>query len=261
MELIRVAEDVYSFRYANHATIFIVSEEGVVTADPLGQQSPEAPHLLKAAIRSVTQQPVRYVVITHWGADHGMGGAAFADTATFIAHPITAQRMAEANDPTSPVPDRLVDDRLSLQLGGKQIDVLHPGPTYGDDYLVVDYPARRMSFAVDFVGGDAVPFGSFPLGYVEDWAETLRSIETNLRPETILLGHRPAVVPGQALLDTRQYLLDLMAAIREARAAGQADNSEQMVASVRAALTPRYAAWRNFDRFLADNIAGATRTM
>ena len=261
MELIRVADDVYSFRYANHITMFIVTDEGVVTADPLGQQNPEAPTLLKAAIRSVTAQPVRYVINTHWGADHGMGGAVFADTAQFIAHPRTAERIAAANDPTTPVPDILVTDRLSLQLGGKQIDVIYPGRTQGDDYLLVSYPARRIAFTVDFVRDRGVAFREFTTGDLGEWIASLGRIEAELQPDTLLLGHPPAVTTVEALRGQRQYLEDLMTAVRAARAAGLPDNSDQMIAAVRTALAPQYATWGNFDSYLAENVAGATRSM
>jgi cyclase len=261
VELIQVAEDVYSFRYANHITMFIVTDAGVITADPLGQQNPEAPTILKAAIRSVTDQPVRYVLITHWGADHGMGGAVFADTARFISHPITAQRIAQVNDPTTPVPDILVTDRLRLELGGKQVDVYYPGVTQGDDYLLLHYPARGIVLTVDFVRSRAVAFRDFPNGNVMDWVQSLTWIENNLVFDTVLLGHPPPLVSRAAVGEMRQYLIDLMDAIRAARAQGQADNSEEMVATVRAILAPRYATWANFDAFLALNVAGATRTM
>ena len=261
MELIQVAEDVYSFRYASHITMFIVTDEGVITADPLGQQSPQAPALLKDAIRSVTDQPVRYVINTHWGADHGMGGAVFADTARFISHPIAAQRIAQAADPTTPVPDILVTDRLTLTLGGKQVDVYYPGVTQADDYLLVHYPARGMLFAVDFVREKGVAFRDFPNGNVGEWVRALAWIDENLPYSTVLLGHPPAVSNRDAVSGTRQYLLDLMTAIRNARAAGLADNSDAMVAAVKAELAPKYASWANFDAFLPLNVAGAVRTM
>ncbi|MFN0071569.1 MAG: hypothetical protein ACKVVP_08805 [Chloroflexota bacterium] len=50
--------------------------------------------------------------------DQGMGGAVVADTAQFISHPITAQRIAAANDPTTPMPTILVSDHYTIQLGG-----------------------------------------------------------------------------------------------------------------------------------------------
>jgi glyoxylase-like metal-dependent hydrolase (beta-lactamase superfamily II) len=261
VELIRVADDVYSFRYNTHITMFIVTADGVIAADPLGQQNPEAPNLLKAAIRSVTDQPVKYVVITHWGADHGMGGAAFADTAKFISHPTTAQAIAQANDPTTPVPDMLVTDQLMLELGGKQVGIYYPGVTQGPDYLVVHYPAGNLAFIVDFVRANAVPFRDFPTGNLEEWVKSLNWIDENLPFETLLLGHPPAVATKDALRETRQYLLDLKAAVLSARAAGHADNSEAMIAAVRDELTPKYGTWANFDSFLPLNVAGATRTI
>jgi glyoxylase-like metal-dependent hydrolase (beta-lactamase superfamily II) len=260
-ELVRFAPDVYGFRVGNHVAMFIVTDEGVITADPLGQQSPQAPALLKDAIRSVTDQPVRYVINTHWGADHGMGGAVFADTARFISHPIAAQRIAQAADPTTPVPDILVTDRLTLTLGGKQVDVYYPGVTQADDYLLVHYPARGMLFAVDFVREKGVAFRDFPNGNVGEWVRALAWIDENLPYSTVLLGHPPAVSNRDAVSGTRQYLLDLMTAIRNARAAGLADNSDAMVAAVKAELAPKYASWANFDAFLPLNVAGAVRTM
>ena len=50
-----------------------------------------------------------------------------------------------------------------------------------------------------------------------------------------------------------------MAAVRETQAAGLADNSEEMVNAVRAALEPRYGAWTNFQNGLAGNITGVLR--
>lgn len=260
-ELTQVAEDVYAFRYNNHITMFIVTPEGVITADPLGMQNAQAPALLKAAIRSVTDQPVKYLVITHWGADHGMGGATFADTATIISHPITAQRIAQTNDPTTPVPSVLVSDTYMIDLGGKQIGVYFTGKNQGDDYLVVHYPARNVIFIVDFVRRNAMPFRDFPNGNIEEWVTSLDWIEANLPFETMIQGHPPVVTGKVALTETRQYLLDLMGAIRDSRNAGHADNSPEMVAAVRAALVSKYGAWANFESFLPLNIQGAVRTM
>jgi hypothetical protein len=50
-----------------------------------------------------------------------------------------------------------------------------------------------------------------------------------------------------------------MAAVRAARQAGLADNSDGMVAFARAALEPRYGAWPDFGSRLAPNIRGVIR--
>jgi len=61
------------------------------------------------------------------------------------------------------------------------------------------------------------------------------------------------------VLEQRDYYLALSDAIAKAGAAGHADNSPEMVGLVRAALEPRYGAWRRFDEFLALNVAGMIR--
>ena len=49
-QLTRIAENVYVFRSMNHQTLFIVTPEGVIAADPIGQTNPQAPELYRAAI-------------------------------------------------------------------------------------------------------------------------------------------------------------------------------------------------------------------
>src|SRR4029450_5664432 len=118
-ELARFAPDVYGFRYDNHVAMFIVTDAGVILADPIGQQNPRTPSLIKEAIRAVTDQPVRYVLYSHWGADHAMGGGALADTAQCVGHRNTVEKIAAANDPNSPVPELTFDSHMAIDLGGK----------------------------------------------------------------------------------------------------------------------------------------------
>ena len=72
-------------------------------------------------------------------------------------------------------------------------------------------------------------------------------------------GHGP-LGTRDTVRQVRQYSLDLMAAIRSARAQGLPDNSEAMVASVRAALAPTYGSWAEFDSYLPENIQGIIRS-
>ncbi len=125
---------------------------------------------------------------------------------------------------------------------------------------MLHYPARQLAFIVDFVRVRTVAQRDFPNGNIEEWVQSLTRIE-DLQFDTLLLGHPPAVATKDAVRETRQYLLDLMAAIRAARAAGIADGSEAMTTAVRAELAPKYGSWANFDNFLPLNVAGANRTM
>ena len=92
-ELVQFKPDTYGVRWNRHLALFITTDEGVILVDPIGQNNPKAPLLVKECIAQVTAQPVKYVIYSHWGADHGMGGDAFADTATFVGHVNTVERI------------------------------------------------------------------------------------------------------------------------------------------------------------------------
>jgi glyoxylase-like metal-dependent hydrolase (beta-lactamase superfamily II) len=261
-ELVRVKEDVYAFRYQNHVAMFVPTDEGVVLVDPIGMSNRQAPAVLKEAIRSVTDRPVRWMLYSHWGADHGMGGAVFRDTATFLSHRNAAPKIAAANDPGSPVPDVTFDGGIPFQVGGKTLILQHTALSPTDDYFAVYYPAQKVLMLVDQVRVKTIAFGDLQNASPERMAEHLQYMADNFDFDALLWGHGagPILVgTKQDLLDHRQYYVDLMEAVRAARAAGHADNSEAMVGAVRTALAPKYSTWGGFPNGVAGNVAGVVR--
>ena len=120
----QLAPDVYHFRYGFHSNLFIVTDEGVIATDPL---SPDAAKACLAEIRKITDKPVRYVIYSHDHTDHIAGGGVYTGNAQFVAHrnalaPIKARGIDEII-----TPDLLVNDRFTLELGGKTIQLAHFG--------------------------------------------------------------------------------------------------------------------------------------
>ena len=74
---------------------------------------------------------------------------------------------------------------------------------------------------------------------------TLEWIETGFEYDVLVPGHT-RLGNRETVREVREYLRALEGAIRAARAQGHADNSEEMVGSVRTALAPRYGNWANF---------------
>ena len=256
-ELVRFGEDVYGFRWLNHVSLFIVTDEGVILVDPIGQVNPRTPSVLKEAVRSVSEQPVRRVIYSHWGADHGMGGEVFADTAQFIGHRRAAEKIALAADPGSPVPRDVVDGMTTVELGGKQV-VLYPAETSEtDDYLIIHYPAGRLAMYVDFMQPANVPYGTL-LGHPDRIVERLQWMHDTLDFDVVVSGHASPRMTGTKadVLEQRQYYLDLSDAIDAARGSGHGDGSPEMAEAVRGVLEGRYGGWRRFDEFLRLNIEG-----
>jgi glyoxylase-like metal-dependent hydrolase (beta-lactamase superfamily II) len=258
-DLQQFAEDAYAFVNSGYISLFIVTDEGVIATDPSSQSGPERAEAYKAAIASVTDQPVRYLIYSHDHADHATGGAVFTDTATFISHRNAVEKLAALNDPRTPVPEIAFNDELMIEFGGKTIELYYTGRNHSDNSIVLLYPERRLLFAVDFIPVNTLAFQNLPDAYPEEWIESLRWIDENLNFDTLVPGHPP--LPGtQANVSAmRQYLEDLIASVRAAQEQGLADNSPEMVEAVRAELEPAYGSWGMFAEWLPLNIEGLLR--
>jgi glyoxylase-like metal-dependent hydrolase (beta-lactamase superfamily II) len=83
-EITQVTGDLYRARNGNWYTVFLVTPAGIILGDPINETF--APWLKGELDARFPGLPVRYVVYSHSHFDHAAGGAAFADTATFVAH-------------------------------------------------------------------------------------------------------------------------------------------------------------------------------
>lgn len=97
-------------------TVFLVTPEGVILADPL---TPEFSAWLKAELATrFPGKPVKFVINSHYHWDHARGGGMFADTARFIAHENMRKNLtlpiSQAPPPGDSV-DRDGDNRLSRE--------------------------------------------------------------------------------------------------------------------------------------------------
>jgi glyoxylase-like metal-dependent hydrolase (beta-lactamase superfamily II) len=78
-----VSGGVYQATNNFHGTVFLVTGEGIVVADPLNT---DFAIWLKNELDARFDVPVRYVVYSHHHWDHASGGSVFSDTARFIGH-------------------------------------------------------------------------------------------------------------------------------------------------------------------------------
>jgi glyoxylase-like metal-dependent hydrolase (beta-lactamase superfamily II) len=211
---------------------FVVTDAGVVVIDALG--SPALAAELIAEIRRVTSQPIRYVIVTHYHADHIYGLQVFkAAGATIVAHGAareyltsdTARLRLQASrqqlhpwvdDKTRIVPaDRWLDaDDSTLNVGTMAFRILHVGPAHTDEDLAVHIPQRDVLFAGDLVFRGRIPF----VGQADSrqWIESLNRL-LEFKPKIVIPGHGPVSTEPVADLElTRDYLLFLRQSMAEA---------------------------------------------
>jgi glyoxylase-like metal-dependent hydrolase (beta-lactamase superfamily II) len=248
-EVLKLGEDVYLFRHKFHQSIFITTPKGVVVTDPI---SSEAATWLKAKIKTLTDQPVRYVIYSHHHNDHITGGSIFADTALFISQAAARPKILQAADPLTPVPDLTFTDRMFIDLGGKRIELIYTGRNHSDNSLVVLLPQDRLLFAVDFIPVETVAYRALPDGYPDEWIDSLKQVE-QLDFEILVPGHGK-VGTKEHVQRFRGYLEDLRVAVLE-----QVQKGASLEETKKTVQLPKYEQWQRYADWFPENVEGMYR--
>src|SRR6266567_1051024 len=121
-------DGVYIFRYQGHQAMFVVTPEGVIATDPIGERRPQAVTTYIDEIRKITKAPIKYVIYSHSHYDHIAGGKPFKDMgATFVAHRNARDRIAALKPDDVVVPDQVVDGSSNITLGGTTLELNYVG--------------------------------------------------------------------------------------------------------------------------------------
>lgn len=203
---------------------FVVTTDGVVVFDTLG--TPALGEAMLVAIRKVTAQPIRRIVISHYHADHFYGLQALqADGVTIFAHR-NAQKYLQSGQPLERLeqrrtdlfpwvdektriigPTQWLDGDTSFRLGGLTFRMIFAEGAHSPEDLMLFVEEDRLLYAGDLLFAGRVPF----VGNA-DSAGWLRAMDKMiaLDPRVVIPGHGPASknVRGDLVL-TRDYLLFL----------------------------------------------------
>jgi glyoxylase-like metal-dependent hydrolase (beta-lactamase superfamily II) len=202
-DITSIADNVYRFRNNFHYSIFVVTPAGIIATDPINA---DAAQWLKAELARRFNQPVKYLIYSHDHADHIAGGQLFADTALVVAHENAKAAIVGEKRPTA-VPQLTFSDRMTIELGGRVVELLYVGRNHSDNSLVMHLPKERLIFAVDFIPVEAVAFRDFPDAYIEDWIESLKRVEA-LDFDILVPSHGPLGRKEHVRM-YRQYMEDL----------------------------------------------------
>jgi glyoxylase-like metal-dependent hydrolase (beta-lactamase superfamily II) len=214
---------------------------------------PQAAVTYLQEIRKITQAPIKYVVYSHHHYDHITGGKPFKDAgAVFVAHRNAKAHLENLKEPNTVIPDEVVDDRRTIELGGTRLELIYTGRNHSDNSLVMLLPREKLVFVVDFIPIEALIFRDMPDGFLPDWFDSIDRVLA-LDWERMIPGH-PG--PGGRLgtkddvRAVKQYMLDVSAAAKELAARGQCLNDEAM----RAVKLPKYEKWGAYNTYLFGNV-------
>ena len=216
-------EDVASSYGANCTAV--EGRDATLVVDPL--IAPAHARLVDEALRARSAPPVRFVVLTHHHTDHALGSSWFAGRgAAVIAHDACREGMekehpgliaARRGDPAlaglfadaeSIPPALLFSDRITIDLGGVEARVIHPGHGHTRGDAIVHLPGESIA-----VCGDLVSNGyhvNFEDASPEGFARGLGSLLA-LGARTYVPGH--GAPGGREIVEQQKRYFDRVSAI------------------------------------------------
>lgn len=221
LEAIQVSPHVYYFKgesgvasAANKGFMsnagFVITDQGVVVYDALA--TPALGAAMIDAIRRITAQPIRMVVVGHYHADHIYGLQAFRQIgAEIVAHQagklylssdLAQQRLAQRRAELSPwvdqhtevvAADRWLDfsaQRVQhFQLGSSHFQIIDSSGAHSPEDILLYVEEEGVLFAGDIYFSGRIPF----VGNADSrvWLKTLATL-LDVQPKLVIPGHGPA---------------------------------------------------------------------
>jgi quinoprotein relay system zinc metallohydrolase 2 len=276
LPLAPIADGVFSFSSihalmteANQGAIcnlgVIVGGEAVAVVDSGGSLF-EA-RTFVAAIKSLTEKPIRYAINTHMHPDHVFGNAVFREVgAKIVGHHNLPRALADRQEfylkrfrdlmgdaamagVEIVPPSVLVEDRFTLDLGQRQLELRAWKPAHTDNDLTVFDSKSRTLF-----GGDLVFTQHMPTldGSLLGWMRQLDELAT-IPAQQIVPGHGAVSTDWPQALDAeRRYFEVLARDLRKSIAEGQIIRE-----AVKTAAESERGNWELFDEYNERNATTA----
>jgi len=203
---------------------FIVTPDGVVVFDALG--TPSLAARLLAEIRKVTALPIRYVVVSHYHADHIYGLQVFKELGAKIIAPegaklYLASAVADSlldtrrfelspwvNDSTHLiVPDEYIDKDTQFSLGGIKFKIQLIGNAHSQGDLTLLVEPDNVLFSGDLIFEGRIPFVG--QANINNWLKALNNMR-DVNVTAVLPGHGPLAKDPNALINLTYGYLSLL---------------------------------------------------
>src|SRR3954452_4350389 len=205
----------------------VVGDDSVLVVD--AQATPAMARDVIARIRTVTDKPVKHIVLSHYHAVRVLGAAGY-EGAEIIASDVTRDLIVERGQqdmdseigrfprlfrgkesiPGLTWPHVTFHKGMTLWLGKREAQIIHIGRAHTAGDTVVWLPKERVLFASDTVAFGATPYCGD--AHFTDWPGTLATVQA-LGPERLVPGRGRSLIGKseveQGIADTSAFTSDL----------------------------------------------------
>lgn len=192
LTLNKVKENLYEIEGDGGNVAVYVTGNGVILIDDKFAPDHDA---IMDIVRQVTTQPLKYVISTHYHADHSGGNAKMYEGGAEIISTANSRKniveKKQSNAPPGVAPARIVfTDETSVFLGGKEVRAHYYGRGHTNGDAVIYFPLLKVIHTGDLMAGNSPLVDYNGGGSVVEWTKTLDGA-LQLDFDTVIPGHGP----------------------------------------------------------------------
>ena len=269
-----VGEGLYAFTAEGDPNSgVIIGDESVMIVE--AQATPRLANKVIECVRSVTDKPISHVVLTHYHAVRVLGASAFGAQQIIMSEKARGMvvergqedwdsefqrfpRLFEGHEsiPGLTWPTTTFNDRMTVHLGNRRIDLMHLGRAHTAGDIVIHVPDQNVMFTGDIVEYHSACYCGD--GHFKDWGNTLDAIKA-FDVDAIAPGRGDALVGkemvGKAIENTRDFVASTY---RPAAAvAARGGSLKEAWDAVRAECDPKFKDYAIYEHCLPFNVARA----
>ncbi|MBI2993089.1 MAG: MBL fold metallo-hydrolase [Gammaproteobacteria bacterium] len=270
----RLADNAYAYTAEGDPnTGVVIGDDAVMVIDT--QATPIMAADVIAKIRSVTDKPIRYVVLTHYHAVRVLGASAYKAEHIIASHD-TYELIVERGEqdykseyerfprlfrggdsiPGLTWPTISFRGEMTLWLGRTEVKFLQLGRGHTKGDTVVWLPGEKVLFSGDLVECGATPYTGD--AYLTDWPATLDRVAA-LGPKALVPGRGNALTTPETIKagieGTRAFITRMFESVKQGRSAGRDLNA--IYRETYSALKPEFGDWVIFDHCLPFDVSRA----
>jgi glyoxylase-like metal-dependent hydrolase (beta-lactamase superfamily II) len=251
----------------------IIGDESVMIVE--AQATPRLANKVIEKVREVTDKPISHVVLTHYHAVRVLGASAYGADQIIMGEAARGMVMERGQEdwdsefqrfprlfegyesiPGLIFPTTTFNDRMTVHLGKRRVDLMHLGRAHTAGDIVIHVPDENVMFTGDIVEDHSACYCGD--GHFADWGTTLDAIKA-YDVNSIAPGRGGALIGkeavNRAIESTRDFVNSTYAPA--ARVAAQGGTLKQAWDAVRAECDPKFKDYAIYEHCLPFNVARA----
>jgi cyclase len=188
----KIKDDLYEIVGDGGNVAVLVTNEGVLLVDDKFQQDHDQ---IIEKVKSVSRQPIKYVINTHYHEDHsgGNGRMLMVPGVEIISTANSRKNILEhkqSNASPNVVPAQITfTQETSVFIGGKEVRARYFGRGHTNGDAIIYFPADRTIHTGDLMAGTSPLIDYNGGGSLIEWSKTLDAAMAQLDFDTVIPGH------------------------------------------------------------------------